>query len=155
MKNAAKLKFFPYICRTFPQELKDTNYFIDIFHEFMALNTNKNLKQYFSIHEVAEQFGVAESLLRYWEQQFPLLKPHKAGRNVRQYSKEDIETIKVIYNLVKVRGMKIAAAREMLKKNKNGEQSTASAIEKLKEIRQQLVELRSALNTLYPEAMEE
>ncbi len=121
----------------------------------MALNTNKNLKQYYSIHEVAEQFGVAESLLRYWEQQFPLLKPHKAGRNVRQYSKEDIETIKVIYNLVKVRGMKIAAAREMLKKNKNGEQSTASAIEKLKEIRQQLVELRSALNTLYPEAMEE
>ena len=120
----------------------------------MALNTNKNLKQYFSIHEVAEQFGVAESLLRYWEQQFPQLKPHKAGRNVRQYSKEDIETINVIYNLVKVRGMKIAAAREMLKKNKNGEQSTADAIGKLKEIRQQLVELRTALNTLYPETVE-
>ena len=123
----------------------------------MALNTNKNLKQYFSIHEVAEQFGVAESLLRYWEQQFPLLKPHKAGRNVRQYSKEDIETIKVIYNLVKVRGIKRGEITkvELLKKNKNGEQSTASAIEKLKEIRQQLVELRSALNTLDPEAMEE
>ena len=86
----------------------------------MALNTNKNLKQYFSIHEVAEQFGVAESLLRYWEQQFPLLKPHKAGRNVRQYSKEDIETIKVIYNLVKVRGMKIAAQEKQEWRAKHG-----------------------------------
>ena len=122
----------------------------------MALNTNKTLKKYYSISEVADQFGVAESVLRYWEKEFPqVIAPRKSGRNVRQYTVEDIAQIRIVYNLLKVRGMKIAAAREMLKKNKNGEQSTASAIEKLKEIRQQLVELRSALNTLYPEAMEE
>ena len=121
----------------------------------MAYNPNKDLKKFYGIAEVAEQFNVAESLLRFWEKEFPNIKPRKSGRGVRMYTKEDIEEVRLVYNLLKVRGMKIAAAREMLKKNKNGEQSTASAIEKLKEIRQQLVELRSALNTLYPEAMEE
>lgn len=114
----------------------------------MALNLHKDLKQYYSIHEVAEQFHVAESLLRFWEQEFPSLKPHKAGRNIRQYTKEDIEIIRVIYNLVKVRGLKIAKAREMLKKNKTGTQNAGEAIERLQKVRQQLADLRSSLNGL-------
>lgn len=117
----------------------------------MALNTNKNLKQFYSIHEVAQQFDVAESLLRYWEQEFPQLKPHKAGRNVRQYTQEDIDTVRIIYNLVKKRGMKIAAAREMLKRNKEGEQNISEALDRLKDIRTQLEEMRKALNALDPE----
>jgi DNA-binding transcriptional MerR regulator len=91
---------------------------------------------------------VAESLLRFWEQEFPSLKPHKAGRNIRQYTKEDIEIIRVIYNLVKVRGLKIAKAREMLKKNKTGAQNAGEAIERLQKVRQQLADLRSSLNGL-------
>ncbi|MDD4760430.1 MAG: MerR family transcriptional regulator [Bacteroidaceae bacterium] len=114
----------------------------------MALNLHKDLKQYYSIHEVAEQFHVAESLLRFWEQEFPSLKPHKAGRNIRQYTKDDIELVGIIYNLVKVRGLKIAKAREMLKKNKSGAQNDGEAIERLQKIRQQLVDLRSSLNGL-------
>ncbi len=121
----------------------------------MALNQNKNLKQYYSISEVAEKFGVAESLLRYWEQEFPQIKPHKAGRNIRQYTAEDIETIQVIYNLLKVRGLKIAKAREMLKKNKKGEQDTSEVIDRLKTIRQKLVDLRQAMNQLDPELVHE
>lgn len=121
----------------------------------MALNTNKDLKQFYSIHEVAEKFGVAESLLRYWEQEFPQIKPRKAGRNIRQYASEDIETIQVIYNLVKVRGLKIAKAREMLKKNRSGEQNTGEALERLKAIRQKLIDLRKAMNQLDPDLMSE
>ena len=41
----------------------------------MALNANKNLKLYYSIKEVAKMFDVSESLLRYWETEFPLLSP--------------------------------------------------------------------------------
>ena len=57
------------------------------------LNKNKNLKIYYSIGEVAQMFGVNESLLRYWEKRFPQLSPKKAGRDVRQYTQEDIEMV--------------------------------------------------------------
>jgi DNA-binding transcriptional MerR regulator len=117
----------------------------------MALNLNKDLKTYYSIHEVAEQFHVAESLLRYWETEFPSLRPHKAGRNIRQYSKDDIETVRVIYNLLKVRGMKIAKAREMLKRNKQGEHSISETIQRLKAIREELTRLRTSLGEIVPE----
>ena len=45
----------------------------------MALNLNKNLKLYYSIKEVAEMFDLNESTLRYWEQEFPSLKPKTSG----------------------------------------------------------------------------
>ena len=57
----------------------------------MALATNKELKLYYSIGEVAKMFNVSETLLRFWEKQFPQISPRKSGRNIRQYSKEDIE----------------------------------------------------------------
>ena len=77
-------------------------------------------KLYYSIKEVAQQINVTESLLRYWETEFPHLRPKTTGNRVRQYTEKDIEQIKVIYNLVKVRGFKIAAARKMLQENRNG-----------------------------------
>lgn len=114
----------------------------------MALNRDKELKLYYSIHEVAEQFGVAESLLRFWETEFPQLKPHKAGRNIRQYTKEDLDTLRIIYNLVKVRGLKLAAARKLMQKNPDGENNTTEVIERLKDIREQLSGLNHELNIL-------
>ena len=60
-------------------------------------------KLYYSIKEVAQQINVTESLLRYWETEFPHLRPKTTGNRVRQYTEKDIEQIKVIYNLVKVR----------------------------------------------------
>ena len=69
------------------------------------LNTDKELKLYYSISEVARMFDVNESLLRFWEKEFPQLRPKKGGRGIRQYRKEDIETVKLIYHLVKERGM--------------------------------------------------
>ena len=49
------------------------------------LNTDKNLKLYYSISEVAAMFDVNESLLRFWEKEFPQLNPKKGGRGIRQY----------------------------------------------------------------------
>ena len=80
----------------------------------MALNTNKNVNVYYSIKEVAAMFDIRESTLRFWETEFPHLKPKTVGQNVRQYTEKDIEQIRVIHNLVKVRGFKLAAARKML-----------------------------------------
>lgn len=114
----------------------------------MALNVNKDLKQYYSISEVAALFGVNESLLRYWETVFPQLHPHKAGRGVRQYTKEDIEVVRVIYGLVKRRGLRISAAREILRKNKRAASVSVEVVERLTLLRDRLVKIRSALNTL-------
>ena len=71
----------------------------------MALKQNKQLKLYYSIREVAEMFGVNESLIRYWEKEFAEIAPKRAGGNIRQYTKEDIESIRQIYYLVKEKGM--------------------------------------------------
>ena len=70
-------------------------------------------------------FDVNESLLRYWEREFPHLKPKTSGNKVRQYTEKDIEQIRLIYNLVKVRGFKIAAARKMLNENRDGAEKSA------------------------------
>ena len=108
----------------------------------MALATNKELKLYYSIGEVAKMFNVSETLLRFWEKQFPQISPRKSGRNIRQYSKEDIEEVRLVYNLVKVRGMKLAAAREALRKNKQGEQRTSEVVERLKAVREELMKMK-------------
>ena len=64
----------------------------------MALKTEKKLKLYYSITEVAKMFGVNESLLRYWEKEFPFLSPKKAGGNIRQYTQADIENVRLEYS---------------------------------------------------------
>ena len=114
----------------------------------MAYNPNKELKKYYGIAEVAEQFNVAESLLRYWEKEFPNIKPRKSGRGVRQYTKEDIEEVRLVYNLLKVRGMKIAAAKAVLTKNHKAASDTSQIIERLQSIRTELQEISRELGDL-------
>ena len=80
----------------------------------MPVKADKDLKLYYSIGEVAEMFGVNDTLLRFWEREFPQIAPKKGARGIRQYTKRDIETVRVVYNLVKVRGLRIEAAREAL-----------------------------------------
>ena len=114
----------------------------------MAYNTNKDLKLYYSISEVARMFNVNESLLRYWEKEFPMISPKKAGGNIRQYRKEDIENIRLVYHLVKEKGMTLQGAKQRLKVNKEKTAQTAEVVSRLKEIREELVKLRKSLDYL-------
>ena len=114
----------------------------------MAYNTNKDLKLYYSISEVARMFDVNESLLRYWEKEFPIISPKKAGGNIRQYRKEDIENIRLVYHLVKEKGMTLQGAKQRLKMNKEKTAQTAEVVSRLKEIREELVKLRKSLDYL-------
>lgn len=114
----------------------------------MALNTEKNLKLYYSIKEVAEKIGVPECTLRFWEKEIPLLKPKTTGNNVRQYTDADIENVKVVYNLVKVRGFKLAAARKMLRENKQDVDNNARLMESLIRVRDELKEMKKHLDYL-------
>lgn len=112
----------------------------------MVPNQDKNLKLYYSISEVADMLGVNESLLRYWEKEFPQLCPKKAGRGVRQYRKEDVETAKLIYHLVKERGMTLPGARQRLKDNREATLRNYELVDRLKNIREELVSMRDALD---------
>ena len=115
----------------------------------MAYNANKDLKLYYSISEVARMFDVNESLLRYWEKEFPtIITPKKAGGNIRQYRKEDIENIRLVYHLVKEKGMTLQGAKQRLKVNKEKTVQTAEVVERLKQIREELVKLRKSLDYL-------
>lgn len=112
----------------------------------MAYNPNKNLKLYYSIGEVADMFNVNESLLRFWEKEFPQIAPKKAGRGIRKYSKEDLETIGLIYHLVKEKGMTLAGARQRLTDNKEVTTQNFEVVSRLKEIREELLAIKKELD---------
>lgn len=114
----------------------------------MALNSEKNLKIYYSIKEVAAMINVTESLLRFWEKEVPMIKPKTTGNNVRQYTADDIENIKVLYNLVKVRGFKLAAAKKMLRDNRKGANDNSQIIERLITVRDELKDIKKQLDFL-------
>ncbi|MBQ4392155.1 MAG: MerR family transcriptional regulator [Prevotella sp.] len=115
----------------------------------MALNLNKNLKLYYSIKEVAEMFGLNESTLRFWETEFPFLKPKTAGPSkVRQYTEKDIEQVRLIHSLVKVRGFKLAAAKKIINQNRDGADRKAEVLAKLTDVRDELQALKRQLDRL-------
>ena len=115
----------------------------------MALNLNKELKLYYSIREVAEMFGLNESTLRYWEKEFPYLKPKNSGpAKIRQYSEKDIEQIRLIHNLVKVRGFKLAAAKKIISANRDGADRRADVLSRLIDIRTDLQALKKQMDFL-------
>ncbi|MBP5507240.1 MAG: MerR family transcriptional regulator [Prevotella sp.] len=115
----------------------------------MSLNLNKNLKLYYTIKEVAEMFGLNESTLRFWEKEFPYLKPKTVATNkVRQYSEKDIEQIRLIYNLVKERGFKIAAAKKIINANRDGADRKADVLSRLIAVRDDLQALKRQIDGL-------
>ena len=115
----------------------------------MALNLNKNLKLYYSIKEVAQMFGLNESTLRFWETEFPHLKPKTTGPNkVRQYTEKDIKEIRMIHNMVKERGFKLAAARKLINANRDGSDRKAEVLTRLIDIRTELQALKRQLDGL-------
>lgn len=114
----------------------------------MALNTDKNLKLYYSISEVAQMFNVRESTLRFWEGEFPHLKPKtRKDGNVRQYTEKDIEQVRLIHNLVKVRGFKLAAAKKILNANRTGADKSAQVLQTLISVRDELVAIKKQLDS--------
>ncbi|MCD8290595.1 MAG: MerR family transcriptional regulator [Prevotella sp.] len=114
----------------------------------MAFNTEKKLKLYYSIKEVADMLDVSPSMLRFWEKEIPIIKPKTTGNNVRQYTEANIEDIKTVYNLVKVRGFKLSAARKMLRENRNNADSKARVLETLIQVREELKTMKKSLDYL-------
>jgi DNA-binding transcriptional MerR regulator len=102
-------------------------------------------KKYYSIGEVAEMLNVATSLIRFWETEFDIIKPKKNRKGNRQFTKEDIANIKLIYHLVKDRGYTLQGAKTLLKSSSNPLKHKMSNIDSLKKVRSFLVELKNQL----------
>ena len=113
----------------------------------MALNEYKPRKLYYSIKEVAEMFGLNESTLRFWETEFPFLKPKTSGpAKIRQYQDKDIEQLRTIHNLVKVRGFKLSAAKKLINANPKGADMKAEVLSRLIAVRDDLQALKKQLD---------
>ena len=101
-------------------------------------------KRYYSIGEVASNFKVKTSLIRFWEQEFKILNPKKNSRGNRKFTTKDIENFKKIYFLLKEKGYTIQGAKDFLKNNKKS-LGKMDIISKLDTIKTKLIEIRDQL----------
>ena len=102
-------------------------------------------KRYYKIGEVAKAFGVNTSLIRFWENEFDVLKPKKNKKGNRLFTPEDLKNLKMIYFLVKEKGFTLDGAKKKLKENPEGLFSRHSIISRLEEIKNELIEIKSQL----------
>lgn len=102
-------------------------------------------KLYYTIGEVSEMFGVSNSLIRYWETEFRILKPSKTSKGDRRYKVKDIRNLERIYTLVKERGFTLDGARKELK-SKTITTAKTSNIDKLKGVKSRLEKLLRELD---------
>lgn len=111
-----------------------------------SIETQNLDKLYYSIGEVAEMFEVSRSLLRYWESEFSFLTPRKNRKGDRLFTKENIQQIQIIYNLVKERGFTLEGAKQELKKEKGALSDQFDLIDRLKAIHGRLKDLDDKLS---------
>ncbi|MDH6306423.1 DNA-binding transcriptional MerR regulator [Parabacteroides sp. PF5-5] len=109
---------------------------------------NKDKKEFYSIKEVADKFGLNTPTLRYWEKEFDILHPHTKPNGVRYYKEEDIESVRLIHYLLKEKGLTLAGARQQLKDNRESTVRTAEAIYRLQQIKEDLSYLQNAFNSI-------
>lgn len=110
----------------------------------MNFKTNPQ-KLFYKIGEVAKEFNVNVSLIRFWEKEFDILKPKKNKKGNRLFTQKDLENLKVIYHLLKERGFTIEGAKKKLRENKEDTTDNLRIINHLQEIRSFLVKLREEL----------
>ena len=106
----------------------------------------ESLKLYYSIGEVAEMFGVNTSLIRFWEKEFDVIKPHKNKKGNRQFTKADVDNFHLIYHLVKEKGMTLPGARQRLKDNKEATVRNYEIVNRLKAIKDELLAIKRELD---------
>ena len=110
------------------------------------MNTEKKQKRiYYTIGDVAEYFGVNESTLRYWEDEFDIITPRRSSRGVRFYNQEDIDNVRLVYYLLKEKGLTLAGAKKQLKENRSGVIRSNEIKSRLKSVREELCGIRNEL----------
>jgi len=102
-------------------------------------------KKYYTIGEVADELGVATSLIRFWEGEFDNIKPKKNRKGNRQFTKDDLTNVKLIYHLVKEKGYTLQGARDFIANGGDTASDKMAMIDNLKKIRRFLNDLKEEL----------
>jgi DNA-binding transcriptional MerR regulator len=111
----------------------------------MPYKEKKVEKLYYSIGEVAEMFDVNASLIRFWEKEFDIIKPKKNKKGNRFFTQQDIDNIRLIYHLVKEKGLTLSGARKKIKDNKEDTNSNYEIVKALTNIKAMLLEIKESL----------
>jgi DNA-binding transcriptional MerR regulator len=81
----------------------------------MPYKEKKVEKLYYSIGEVAEMLNVPVSTVRFWDNEFDILKPMKNKKGNRLFTPADLKNLKIIHHLLKEQGMTIGGAKKILR----------------------------------------
>lgn len=100
---------------------------------------------FYTMGEVAEMFDVSSSLIRYWESKFSVIKPARNKKGNRLFTPKDVENFKLIYHLVKERGMTLEGAKKSLRSAKLPVSREAELMDRLQNMRALLLEVREVL----------
>ncbi|PHR71398.1 MAG: transcriptional regulator [Lutibacter sp.] len=103
-------------------------------------------KRYYRIGEVAKAFGVNTSLIRFWENEFDVLKPKKNKKGNRLFTSTDLQNLKLIFSLVKEKGYTLDGARKKMKGNPKGIMDKQETITNLENIKQELINIKNQLS---------
>ena len=105
-------------------------------------------KKYYRISEVADILGLPQSTLRFWENEFTIIKPKRNEKNRRLYTSSDIEIIRLVYYLVKEKGMKLDAAQAEIRRNRSNVSKRVEVIDRLRSIRETLVNIKKGIEKI-------
>jgi DNA-binding transcriptional MerR regulator len=103
-------------------------------------------KRYYKIGEVAKAFGVNNSLIRFWEKEFDILKPKKNNKGNRLFTVGDLQNLKLIYHLVKEKGFTLDGARKKMKESPKTVIGNHEIISHLENIKQELIKIKNQLS---------
>lgn len=102
-------------------------------------------KKYYKIRDVAEMLDIVPSTIRYWETEFPECSPRRSATNQRYYTPENIECLRIIHYLLKVKGLRMDAAKEQLRTNRANISRRMEIVDLLTKTRNELQEMLDAL----------
>ncbi len=102
-------------------------------------------KLYYSMGEMTRMFDVNASQIRFYEREFEILQPKKNKKGNRLFSADDVENLKIIFNLVKDKGYTLQGAKDYLRSNKIEVKENQKVIDSLERLKQFLLEVKEQL----------
>jgi len=102
-------------------------------------------KLYYTIGEVAKMFNVNNSLIRFWEKEFDVIKPEKNKKGNRLFTQKDVDNFYVIFHLVKEKGYTLQGAKDMLKNKKTDAFENADIVQSLNKVKDFLLDLKKQI----------
>lgn len=110
----------------------------------MYVNLPEN-KRYYTMGEIAKAFAVNQSLIRFWDKEFDILKPKKNAKGNRMFTPDDVKNLQLIFHLVKERGFTLEGAKVHLKEGQKKTLDKFEIIRKLEIVKTQLINIKDSL----------